>query len=207
MRDRRTSAKVLRVGVPLGVGVLALIAGINGPLAQMSEMDGFDRAITTGSKEDALAFINDFRSSHLVPDLIELLPPDVAAAVCADLAGGGSSATDRACDQIQKAIAVAPAAGIPATPPPVPEEAVTLPPVTEEAVTPAAVSYQAAPPADEDDDENTGGDSSNGGGGESNSSGTTSDSSSGTTSDSSSGTTSDSSSGNSSSNSSSNSGG
>ncbi len=112
MRARSRNAKLLRVGVPLGVGALALIAGVNGPLAQMSEMDGFDRAITTGTKEDALAFISDFRSSHLVPDLIELLPPDVAAAVCAELGGSGSNATDRACDQIMTALTAMPAAGI-----------------------------------------------------------------------------------------------
>jgi hypothetical protein len=123
MRDRRRNAKVLRVAVPLSAGALALIAGINGPLAEMSEMDGFDRAVTSGSKEDAMAFIDQFGSSHLVPDLIELLPPDVAAAVCADLPSSASSAADRACQQIKSIIATAPAAGTVAPEAIAPEEA------------------------------------------------------------------------------------
>src|SRR5262245_49310679 len=111
MRDRRSNTRVFRVAVPLSAGALALIAGVNGPLAEMSEMDGFDRAVTSGSKADAMAFINQFGSSHLVPDMIELLPPDVAAAVCADLPSSASSAADRACEQIKAILATAPAAG------------------------------------------------------------------------------------------------
>src|SRR5215510_15198227 len=97
--------RVCRLTVTLGAGALALIAGVNGPLAEMSEIESFDKAVTSGSKEDALAFIHEFGSSHLVPDLIDLVPLDVAAAVCADL--GGNSA----CDSLQNNLATEPAAG------------------------------------------------------------------------------------------------
>src|SRR5262245_43160663 len=98
--------KVCRLTVTPGVGALALIAGVNGPLAEMSEIDAFDKAVTSGSKEDALAFIHEFGSSHLVPDLIDLLPHDVAVAICADL--GGNSA----CNKLQDNTATEPAAGM-----------------------------------------------------------------------------------------------
>ena len=92
---------VHRLAVILGVGALALTTGANGPLAETSEIDAFDKAATSGSKDHALAFIHEFGSSHLVPDLIDLLPPDVAAAVCADL--GENSA----CDKVQNNFATA----------------------------------------------------------------------------------------------------
>src|SRR5262245_17060647 len=137
---------VPRVTVPLGAGILALIAGVTGPLAQMSEMDGFDKAVTSGSKEDALAFIREFGSSHLVPDLIDLLPPDVAAAVCADL--GGNSA----CDSLQNNLATEPAAGTVA-----PELATN---VEEDDQTPVAAGPRHDGPGDQSD---TSGGSSSGG--------------------------------------------
>jgi hypothetical protein len=110
MRDPRRNARVFRVVVPFGAGILTLIAAVNS-FAQVSEIDGFDRAITSGGKQDALAFIDGFGSSHLIPDLIELLPPAVAAAVCADLPSGASSAANRACEQLRDVLATAPAAG------------------------------------------------------------------------------------------------
>src|SRR5262245_43266819 len=97
--------RVHRFAVTLGAGALALIAGVNGPLAQMSEIDAFDKAVTSGSKEDALAFIHEFGSSHLVPDLIHSLSPDVAATVCAYLGD------NTACDDLQNSLATEPAAG------------------------------------------------------------------------------------------------
>src|SRR5262245_4668126 len=138
--------RIHRVAVTLGAGALALIAGVNGPLAQMSEIDAFDKAVTSGSKEDALAFIHGFRSSHLVPDLIDLLPPDVAAAVCADL--GGNSA----CDSLQNNLATEPAAGTVA-----PELATT---VEEDDQTPLQAGFQHDGPVDQSDN---GGGSTSGG--------------------------------------------
>jgi hypothetical protein len=89
---------VYRLTLALGAVALALVTGANASLAN-SEIDAFDKAATSGSKEDALSFIHEFGSSHLVPDLIDLLPPDVAAAVCADLGG------NRACNNLQDNLA------------------------------------------------------------------------------------------------------
>src|SRR5262245_38260074 len=158
--------KVPWVTVPLGAGALTLIAGVNGPLAQMSEMDGFDKAVTSGSKEDALAFINDFRSSHLIPDLIELLPPDTAAAVCADLPSGASSTANRACDEAKAIIATAPAAGTAAPEVVTPEEAppaedLSAPPAAPtEAVTTADVGLQRDTPGNQSSTGSRSGDTS-----------------------------------------------
>ena len=69
--------------LPLGLGAAAFLAFSAGASAEMSEIDAFQRAINSQSKKDALAFIDDFGTSHLVPDLIELLRPEVAADVCA----------------------------------------------------------------------------------------------------------------------------
>jgi hypothetical protein len=71
-------------------------------VAQVSEIDSYDRAVTSETKEAALAFLDEFRSSHLVGDLIESLRPDVARAVCADLPSGVSRAR-RACEQLRTA--------------------------------------------------------------------------------------------------------
>ena len=71
------------------------------PLAQVSEIDSYDRAVTSQTKEDALAFIEEFGSSHLIGDLIESLRPEVAREVCADLPSGVSRAR-RACEQLPK---------------------------------------------------------------------------------------------------------
>src|SRR5262245_11088696 len=101
--------RVPRVTVPLCAGAIALIAGVNGPLAQMSEKDAFDKAVTSGSREDALAFIKEFSSSTLISELIELLPPETAVAVCAGLASGASRAASRECSEVT--IGTAPAAG------------------------------------------------------------------------------------------------
>jgi hypothetical protein len=86
----------------LDVGIAVLFAISASPLAQVSEIDGYDRAVTSQTKDDALAFLRKFRSSHLVGDLIESLRPDVAREVCAELPSGVSSAR-RACEQLREA--------------------------------------------------------------------------------------------------------
>src|SRR5262245_38475206 len=100
--ESKKGPKGLRVLLPLGISVAALLAITKGPIAEESEIDAFQRAVTTQTKADALTFIKDFGSSHLVPDLIELLQPEVALEVCASLAGGSSRARS-ACDKVQKA--------------------------------------------------------------------------------------------------------
>jgi hypothetical protein len=118
MREREKHLQISRVLLPLGIGVTALLAVTEGPVAE--EIDAFQVAISSQSKADALAFIRDFGSSHLVPDLLELLRPDVALEVCASL----SSASPAACNKLEKAVATAPAAGspTPAMPPSPPAE-------------------------------------------------------------------------------------
>ena len=113
MSESKKSPRGLRILLPLGVSAAAFLAITKSPIAEVSEMDAFQRAVTTQTKVDALTFIKDFGSSHLVPDLIELLKPDVALEVCASLSGGSSRARD-ACDKVQRAVATAPAAGSPA---------------------------------------------------------------------------------------------
>jgi hypothetical protein len=90
-------------------GSALLFAASNTAFAQLSEIDSYDRAVISQAKDAALAFIEEFRSSHLVGDLIESLRPDVARAVCTDLPSGVSRAR-RACDQLRNApVAEAPA--------------------------------------------------------------------------------------------------
>ena len=91
--------------------VVGMFASINDAIAKLSEIDGFEQAAATGSVEDVLGFIDAFPSSHLVIDLIGLVPPEVATRVCASLPEGASSLARRACNGLQEAIGSSPAAG------------------------------------------------------------------------------------------------
>lgn len=93
----------------LSISLTAVIVFSGTSFAQMSEIDAYDRAVSSQSKDAALAFLDEFRSSHLVGDLIESLRPDVAREVCASLRGGGPHATRRACTQLPQAAAAEPA--------------------------------------------------------------------------------------------------
>jgi hypothetical protein len=110
MGDWKLRPALSRVALPLGIGGVALLALSRGLVAKVSEIDAFQRAVSSQSESDALAFVRDFGSRHLVPDLIELLQPDVALEVCASLSGASSKAT-AACDKLRSAVAIAPAAG------------------------------------------------------------------------------------------------
>jgi hypothetical protein len=88
-----------------------MFTSINDAIAKLSEIDGFEQAAAAGSVEDVLGFIDAFPSSHLVIDLIGLVPPEVATRVCASLPEGASSLARRACNGLQEAIDSAPAAG------------------------------------------------------------------------------------------------
>lgn len=81
---------------------MMLFTASEGVLAQVSEIDSYDRAVTLQTKEAALAFLDEFGSSHLVGDLIESLRPDIARAVCADLPSGVLRAR-RACERLKTA--------------------------------------------------------------------------------------------------------
>jgi hypothetical protein len=113
MGASRTIRIALGIMLLAGVGVLALV-GTRELAAEVSEIDAFQRAVSSQTKADALAFLRDFGSSHLVPDLIDVLPPEVALEVCATLSGS-SSRTYAACKKVQAAT-IEPAAG-PKTPP------------------------------------------------------------------------------------------
>lgn len=80
---------------------IAFLFAISGDLvAETSEIDRYDRAVTSQTKEDAIAFLKDFSSSHLVGDLIDSLRPDVARQVCGEIADDISRA-HRACQQVE----------------------------------------------------------------------------------------------------------
>ena len=90
---------------------VGMFTSLNDAIAKLSEIDGFEQAAATGSVEDVLGFIDAFPSSHLVIDLIGLVPPEVATRVCASLPEGASSLARRTCNGLQEAIDLAPAAG------------------------------------------------------------------------------------------------
>jgi SPOR domain len=85
---------------PLTISLAVIVSG--GASFAQSEIDAYDRAVSSQTKEAALAFLNEFGSSHLVGDLIDSLRPEVARQVCADLPGGVSGAR-RACEQLPTA--------------------------------------------------------------------------------------------------------
>ena len=86
MGESRKSPMGRRALLQLGVCGVALVAIVQSPIAEVSEIDAFQRAISSQTTADALAFIKGFGSSHLVPDLIEMLQPNVALEVCASIA-------------------------------------------------------------------------------------------------------------------------
>jgi hypothetical protein len=90
--------------------VLALVGACSLGAGKTSEIDSYDLAVRTHSVADSRAFVKQHRTSHLVGDLIESLPPDVALQVCEDLPVGTTSKAVRSCKQLQDAIATMPAA-------------------------------------------------------------------------------------------------
>jgi SPOR domain len=100
MTDTNACHSCRRVLWGLG-SAIAFLAAISGDLvAGTSEIDSYDHAVTSQTKEDAVAFLRDFRSSHLVGDLIDSLRPEVARQVCDEIADDVSAAR-RACQEIE----------------------------------------------------------------------------------------------------------
>jgi hypothetical protein len=75
-----------------------------------SEIESYDAAVHSQTTEDALAFINAHPNSHLVGDLIESLPPDVAAQVCFDMPNGIAGRVATSCQQTRDAAVILPPA-------------------------------------------------------------------------------------------------
>jgi hypothetical protein len=91
----------------------AIVIGLVGvvpvsPSFAQSEIDAYDRAVSSQSKDAVLAFLREYRSSHLVVDMIESLRPDLAREVCTSLQGGGPGAARRACSSLPPADAAQP---------------------------------------------------------------------------------------------------
>jgi hypothetical protein len=87
---------------------MALAVGIAHSTNQTSEIDSYEAAVRSQSKVDALNFVRDFRSSHLVGDLIKSLRPEVAEQVCLELQDGGPARTREACEALHAGFAVQP---------------------------------------------------------------------------------------------------
>jgi hypothetical protein len=112
MSDRHKRSQHFRFLFAAGVSGIAL-AVCGGPSAgQTSEIESYEAAVkaavTSQSKAEALNFIKNFGSSHLVGDLIASLPPAVAQQVCGDLQGGGPAKARKACASLRQLVAVQP---------------------------------------------------------------------------------------------------
>jgi hypothetical protein len=113
MSEREKRPQGLRLLYAAGVSVLALALCVGRSTGETSEIDSYETAFRSQSKAEALSFIRNFASSHLVGDLIESLPPNVALQVCADLQDSGPARAQKACKVLQEALAVQP--DVPAT--------------------------------------------------------------------------------------------
>jgi hypothetical protein len=91
--------------VVLGLAAACSLAG-----GRTSEIDSYDSAVRTQSVAESRAFVNKFRTSHLVGDLIESLPPQVALQVCEDLPFGTSVKARRSCENLRESVAAQPTA-------------------------------------------------------------------------------------------------
>ena len=148
MSDRQKRSPRLRFLFAAGVSGIALAVCSGHSGGQTSEIDSYDAAVTSQSKAEALSFITNFGSSHLVGDLIASLRPEVAQQVCADLQGGGPAKARKACEVIRETVAaqpvlpaaeIAPAAG-----------SAAVDPVSTDADTSASVSPEDEPAGEQD---------------------------------------------------------
>jgi hypothetical protein len=108
MQPYSGSSWKIRTLTGAGIGslaMLALVAACSIGAGETSEIDSYDLAVRTQSLTAARAFVEQHRISHLVGDLIESLPPDVALQVCGDLPTGTARNAVRSCRQLQDTIA------------------------------------------------------------------------------------------------------
>jgi hypothetical protein len=141
MSDRENCFQGRRVLFTAMGSCIALAVGIGHATSQTSEIDSYEAAVRSQSKAEALSFIKDFGSSHLVGDLIESLRPEVAQEVCTDLQGSGPTRARQACEVLRETLAsqldaqtaaIAPAAGAAVEVSPVPAGAATSPVVSSD---------------------------------------------------------------------------
>jgi hypothetical protein len=75
--------------------------------AEISEIDSFQMAVTSQTREASLAFIKAYPSSHLITDLFDLLPPEIAQQVCTELADKAPARVQHACATLRRVSAIA----------------------------------------------------------------------------------------------------
>src|SRR5262245_21982588 len=94
----------------MGAGGSSLVAAVlfgacSIDAGNSSEIESYDLAVRTQTVATSRAFLEQYRNSHLVSDLIESLPPDIALQVCGDLPAGTTSKGVRACEQYRDTVA------------------------------------------------------------------------------------------------------
>jgi hypothetical protein len=98
-------------GAGNGLALLAIVGACS--TSSTSEIGSYDVAVQSQTAEGALAFINANRGSHLVGDLIESLPPNVAVQVCSEMPSNVSGRTARSCKHMREVMATTPTATAP----------------------------------------------------------------------------------------------
>lgn len=94
MRTSKRTVRPQQSRLILSLGALACLTAAADAAAAIPEFANFHSALVARDKQAALAFITAFPASPFVDDLIVMLPPEVARAVCADLPSGGARAED-----------------------------------------------------------------------------------------------------------------
>jgi hypothetical protein len=93
----RSGARFL-LAVAASLCVLAVSAGT---IAADAEIESYDRAVASHSKQDALAFIKAYPSSVLIGYLFDLLTPETAQQVCTDLGDSAPGGAQSVCYILQ----------------------------------------------------------------------------------------------------------
>jgi hypothetical protein len=108
MTDTSARSRLTPALLVVSVSLLALTVGSVGAGAETSEIDSFQMAVASQAEQDALAFIRAYPSSHLIGDLFDLLPPEIAQQVCTNLADSAPARAQTACENLPRAYAVVP---------------------------------------------------------------------------------------------------
>jgi hypothetical protein len=111
--ERSSRASWFLAGAGSGFALLAIV-GACSISTSTSEIENYDAAVQSQTAESALAFINANQGSHLVGDLIESLPPNVAVQVCSEMPSSASGRTARSCQHMREVVATTATAPAPA---------------------------------------------------------------------------------------------